>query len=66
MPRLPEDPKAPKDHIGRVVMNKKEYEKIMKLAQKKGISFSRLVRDAIALYIMEDKKQIKIGFPDTF
>lgn len=65
MARPVQDPKAPKDYISRVVINRREYDKVMKIAQRKGISFSQLMRDALAMYLLEEKKQQKIPFRDV-
>jgi hypothetical protein len=65
MARPVQDPKAPKDYISRVVINRREYDKVMKIAQRKGISFSQLMRDALAMYLLEERKQQKIPFRDV-
>lgn len=65
MARPVQDPKAPKDYTSRVVINRREYDKVMKIAQRKGISFSQLMRDALAMYLLEERKQQKIPFRDV-
>lgn len=62
MARPVQDPKAPKDYRGQIVMNRREYDRILKIAKRKGISFSQLMRDALAMYLLEEKKQLTL-FP---
>lgn len=45
------NPAKPLDFTSRVVLNKTEYEFILKCAQQEGISFSQLMRNAAADYL---------------
>lgn len=66
------DKNKPLNHVSRVVLNKKEYEFIVKCAEIEGISFSQLMRDAVFDWLVkkEYKKAIKPAkggyFPDLW